>query len=144
MAGIIELADQHLRGPISWSNNDCCAGACNIFRDIHGVDPMKPLRGRYKTMGQIRRILWSFGGWVPMTTWLAATSGLVEVLDGGRVGDIALSREGVGDMPGEGRMLLISAGGAGWIGKTSHGYAILRQSDLIERCWTCPKPSQVL
>lgn len=136
MAGIvIDLANAHMSGEIVWGKSDCCTGACNIFRDLHGIDPMWPLRGTYRSRVGAYHQIASRGGWVQMATDLARTSGLN--YGSGAVGEIGLTKRGIGAI-GDGRMLAISAGELGWILRSDLGYVISRD-DVVERSWVCPR-----
>lgn len=130
MAGVIAPGDAlravlaHMRGPFIWGWADCCTGACDVFRHLHGIDPMAPLRGTYQCrMGALRQIA-ARGGWRDMTAALAAEAGLK---DGHRgAGDLGLVRIGPGrfDMA-----LAVSVAPGVWQAKAPDGVA--RRYDAV-------------
>ena len=132
---MIDLANIHMCGEIVWGTADCCTGACDVFHDLHGIDPMWPLRGTYSTQRGAYREITSRGGWVQMTLDLADASGLVEGC--GDVGELGLTLPGTGTL-GDGRMLAVSVGELGWILRSDLGY-VLSRDDVIERSWMCPR-----
>lgn len=72
------LVDQVYLRPFEWGHSDCCTRACDVFRALHGVDPMAPLRGRYDGPVGAARLIRSYGGWQAMCATLAARAGLID------------------------------------------------------------------
>lgn len=132
MACLIGLAETHMSGEIVWGSRDCCTGACDIFHDLYGIDPMWPLRGNYNTKRGAYREIASRGGWLEMTTQLADLSGLID--GGGAFGDIGVTVQGAANLAG-GKALAISGGDIGWIIRTEMGYALIKHQ-FIERSWS--------
>ncbi|WP_353475510.1 hypothetical protein PVT71_18260 [Salipiger sp. H15] len=62
---------EHMSGPWVWGSADCCTSACNAFLALHSIDPMACLRGTYQSFGGARRMIASFGGFLPMCEHLA-------------------------------------------------------------------------
>lgn len=135
MASVIELADVHMSGEIVWGSRDCVTGACDIFHDLHGVDPMREHRGCYSDKWGAYRWINHFGGWALMTDMVFGVAGLVEG-DGSR-GEIGLTVTGCANLA-RGKSLAVSAGDIGWITRTQMGYAVIK-SDFIERSWKWQK-----
>lgn len=107
-----------------WGVSDCCTAACDAFLRLHGVDPMKPLRGRYTSRMGALRLIAVHGGWLAMTRFLAREAGLVT--SHGGPGEIGLADSG------HGPALVFGVGDDLWAGKTDTGMQTLRG---IERCW---------
>lgn len=63
-------------GPLVWGVSDCCACACDVFLALHGVDPMTPLRGAYRSERGAKVAIARRGGWLAMTRALADQAGL--------------------------------------------------------------------
>lgn len=72
------LVDQVYLQPFEWGRSDCCTRACDVYRALHGVDPMAPLRGRYDGPVSAARLIRSYGGWQAMCATLAGRAGLVQ------------------------------------------------------------------
>lgn len=132
MADIIQLANDHMSGQIVWGTRDCCTGACDVFNALHGIDPMWPLRGLYDTKYGAYREITAWGGWLDMTTSLAALSGLTD--GDGSFGEIGVTVQGAANLAG-GKALAISGGDLGWIIRTEMGYALIKH-EFIERSWS--------
>jgi hypothetical protein len=92
MPSATALAIDLMDGPFIWGRADCCTAACDVFRALHGVDPMAPLRGQYISELSARRLIRHWGGWHAMTADLAARAGLVAVP--GAEGDLGLAKIG--------------------------------------------------
>ena len=75
---VMDVIDQVYLQPFEWGRSDCCTRACDVFRALHGVDPMAPLRGRYDGPVGAARLIRSFGGWSAMCSTLAAGAGLIK------------------------------------------------------------------
>lgn len=128
MAEVMGVVADVMRRAWAWGEADCCAAACEVFRRLHGVDPMGALRGACQTREDAERIIASHGGMVAMVERLTAAAGLVRT-DAPRPGDLGLTFE----RP-EGRALCICVGFGRWAAKTARGYAII---GAAERAWTC-------
>lgn len=113
--------------PWDWGTADCCASACDVFQRLHGIDPMAPLRGRYKTKVEAEAMMAAYGGLDVLAARLAVASMLRD--SDGREGDIGVSGPRVAS---GGRCLMIHVG-AGWAAKTSRGFAVLQRA---ERAWS--------
>ena len=57
---------RHMSGRFQWGVADCCVSACDIFRDLWGVDPMGDLRGAYGTGAEARSLISGGLTWVAM------------------------------------------------------------------------------
>lgn len=113
---VIALVDRIYLRPFEWGVSDCCTRACDVFAALHGVDPMAPLRGRYKTRLGALRLIRRMGGWQAMTEALAAQAGLVP--GGAAQGDLGLVETGRG--PGLAVRAL-----HGWAAPLDNGVVIL-------------------
>tara|TARA_R100001244_G_scaffold2541_7_gene3981 strand:- start:607 stop:993 length:387 start_codon:yes stop_codon:yes gene_type:complete len=114
MAGIVlARAIDVMDRPWEWGKADCCTAACDVFRALHGIDPMASLRGRYMTRREAHRIIRDMGGFVAMAETLAASAGLSA--GHGEPGEI-----GVAEHDG-GLALVIAVGPGAWAGKTLTG-----------------------
>lgn len=125
MARVIlaEVVDVMAR-PWSWGEADCCASAYEVFRRLHGVDPMAALRGTYSSRRSANRIIRSFGGFEAMTARLAAGAGLREGL--GEPGEVGSS------VAADRWSLVICVSAGQWAGKTVTGF---RTIPAVERSW---------
>ena len=74
---VMDLVMDAMDGPFVWGRSDCCTCACDVFKALHGIDPMASMRGRYTTKTEAYRLIKSQGGWVEMFKTLAAESGLI-------------------------------------------------------------------
>jgi hypothetical protein len=111
--------------PFEWGVADCCTSASDAFLALHGVDPMAPLRGRYRTERGARVHIARRGGFLAMAEALAAEAGL----SGGNGGPGEI---GVVETP-EGPALAISTGSA-WLAKSPRG---LVSTPGAVRAWQC-------
>ena len=118
-----------MSGPWVWGQRDCCAAACEVFRRLHGIDPMADLRGVAATREEADRIVSAYGGMEAMAARKLAEAGLVAT-DDPQPGDLGLSPE----RP-EGRVLCICIEPGRWAAKTARGFALLGPA---ERAWTLP------
>ena len=134
MAGVIDLAERHMSGPIVWGTNDCCTGVCDIFRARHGFDPMLKFRGTYSTRFEAYDVIRSCGGWLKLTHDTFTLCYSMSETDRPRWGDIGLLRQDSAHLA-FGRALVSSAGKSGWIGRTKMGYCLLKSVD-VEKVWT--------
>ncbi|AOF91407.1 hypothetical protein [Sinorhizobium sp. RAC02] len=126
---VMEAVERIMSVRSEWGSTDCCFAACDVFADLHGIDPMAPVRGSYVDVIGAARLLKNYGGFASMAVALAGAAGLI--VSDGRTGDIGLSSAGVGMGP-ERRCLLICAKPGVWAGKTELGYGIIRNA---ERSW---------
>ena len=89
------LALQTMGGAFEWGRADCCTAACDVFRDLHGLDPMQPLRGQYSSAVGAYRLIRARGGWLRMADDMARGAGLLPA-DGwaeGRLGLCPVGRD---------------------------------------------------
>ena len=112
-----------------WGERDCCASACTVFFLLHGIDPMKPVRGKYSDAISAYRLIRDWGGFPAMAESLAQGAKLQ--IGQGKPGEIGLSGPGMAGGP-DGRALLICIQPGQWAGKSEMGYTILPGA---ERCW---------
>lgn len=128
MAGIVlARAIDVMDRPWKWGEADCCTAACDVFRALHDIDPMAPLRGRYRTMREAHRIIRDMGGFVAMAKSLAASAGLSAGT--GEPGEI-----GVAEHDG-GLALVIAIGPRAWAGKTLTGMTTVHEAVVM---WRAP------
>ncbi|MEH7827101.1 DUF6950 family protein [Gemmobacter denitrificans] len=115
-AQVFEACDRIMAGPLVWGLSDCTAAACDVFADLHGIDPMAPLRGAYAGPGAARRIIRQAGGMLALGQALAARAGLVEChAVPGAIGILPNARRHVAAIciePGK------------WAAKTADGFAV--------------------
>lgn len=117
MARVMALCMDVMDRPWRWGAADCCTAACDVFLRMHGVDPMRSLRGRYSTrLGAMRHIMRA-GGWLAMGDDLAARAGLVHVQTG-QPGDIGIIRDACGVLA------LGICTERGWAGKNDTGMSL--------------------
>lgn len=127
-ATVLGMAVEAMARPWDWGAADCCTSASDVFLELAGVDPMLPLRGRYRTATGAARLIRRMGGWDAMTADLADAAGLtlVEPL-AARPGDIGLTPRGTALGMG-GQALAICVGGGGlspfWAVKSSDGIMV--------------------
>jgi len=74
---VMDIVARVYLAPFEWGVSDCCTRACDVFAELHGVDPMAPLRGKYSDRRGALRLVRAAGGWRPMCSNLAARAGLV-------------------------------------------------------------------
>lgn len=107
-----------------WGVSDCSAAACDVFARLHGVDPLAPLRGRYRTAAEARAA--QGPDWAVVCRGLAARAGLVE---GAEVpGALGLIRHA------EGLALAVCIRPGLWAAKTLGGVAEVQAE--AECCWS--------
>lgn len=123
MEAVIAVMDR----PWEWGRSDCCASACDVFERLHGIDPMRGLRGRYASRGEAEALIAARGGFAAMAASLASLAGLRTGC--GAPGEIGLSPEGAAS---GGRCLMIRTGPLGWAAKTARGFALVPEAEL---CW---------
>lgn len=111
---VAEAVDAVMHGPWVWGSADCCTAACDVFRRLHGIDPMAPLRGCYATEAEAVALIRSYGGWRRMFAELRDLAGLRPGV--GAAGEIGLVREGQ-------YSLAIGIGGGMWAGRIDGGYS---------------------
>ena len=110
MAAVMDI----MRGPIVWGASDCSAAACDVFARLHGVDPMAPLRGLYRSERGAARLVRAYGGWIALCARLATQAGL-------RAGDGAPGELGL--LCHDGRFsLAVCVGGGLWAGRIEGGF----------------------
>lgn len=118
LGAVLDVMDR----PWCWGAADCCTAACDVFERLHGIDPMRSLRGLYVTRTGAARIIAQRGGFVAMAEGLAV--GLHASI--GKPGDI-----GVIEMD-NGPALAICIARRQWAGKTETGFTTV--PDFL-RCW---------
>lgn len=129
MAGmILAVALEVMDRDFAWGEADCGAAACEVFRRLHGVDPMAEFRGRYASAREAVRIARDAGGWEALAETVFRRAGLAK--GRGEPGEIGLVRGA-----GHGPSLAICVAPGAWAGKTLTGLATLPQA---ERCWRAP------
>ncbi|BBU58493.1 DUF6950 family protein [Mameliella alba] len=74
--------------PFAWGAVDCCLAASDAFRAVHGVDPMRGIRGTYDSLRGALRVIRARGGFERMAQDQAAAAGLLPGL--GAPGEIGL------------------------------------------------------
>lgn len=126
---VMAAVDDIMSQPWQWGVSDCTASACDVFNRLHGIDPMKPLRGTYHDARSGYRLIRQWGGMLEMGARLAEMAGLRPGY--GEPGDIGVSFARACSGP-NGRSALICVQPGIWAGKTEDGYAILTAA---ERCW---------
>jgi hypothetical protein len=117
MAGVMEVALDVMDAPWEWGTNDCCASACEVFRRLHGIDPMADMRGTYATEREALRIIAGFGGFTALIETFAAQAGL-------RPSGAVAGALGV-----HGHSLVICARPGVWLGKTLHGITTVSSAE---------------
>lgn len=110
-----------------WGVADCCTAASDVFRRLHGVDPMAPLRGRYASQRSAWRLIRKHGGWDAMTAELAARAGLSEGV--GAPGEIGLAQMIEGT-----HALVICVAPGRWAGKSETGLRTVPAA-AVGRSW---------
>lgn len=121
---VAEAVDAVMHGPWVWGSADCCTAACDVFRRLHGIDPMAPLRGCYATEAEAMALIRSYGGWRPMFAELRDLAGLRPGV--GAAGEIGLV------LCGWRPSLAIGIGGGMWAGRIDGGYATT--SEMVMSC----------
>lgn len=119
-----------MAGPFVWGRSDCCTCACDVFASLHGIDPMAPLRGQYRSMIAAYRLIRSYGGWVPMFAELARVSGL-QAADGHAVGRLGLA------WLGHDYALAIAIEDGLWAGKVDGGMAAIGSEAIAAVVMSC-------
>lgn len=103
--------------PWAWGETDCCTAACDVFRAVHGVDPMAALRGRYSTARQARALVMDRGGMGVMAGEMAALQGLQPC--GSEAG--AIGWTDAADWARWGALVVCPEDGV-WVGKSASGF----------------------
>jgi hypothetical protein len=81
--------------PFAWGQHDCATFAAGWVLEIHGFDPLEPLRGAYATEAEYLGLLEDAGGLLALMQRAAARNGLPECGPAfAQRGDIALVRLG--------------------------------------------------
>lgn len=126
---VMEVVDRIMSVEWVWGTADCCASGCDVFAELHGIDPMARIRGAYASAGDAARLIKTWGGFPAMVEALADQSGLI--ISEGLPGEIGLSAPYDSGGP-DGRSLLICIEPGAWAGKTQFGYGVI---STAERCW---------
>jgi hypothetical protein len=116
---VFAVVDRVMSRPFEWGVCDCSTAACDVFADLHGIDPLAPWRGIYRGEIGAARLIRSMGGPLALAQEMAARAGLVA---GAALGGVGLSRGS----------LVICIGPDLWAGKTKSGFAIVR---TVEGAW---------
>lgn len=116
---ITDLALSMMDGPFVPGEADCCTAACDVFRVLHGVDPMEPLRGAYCTAYGARMQIARRGGWLAMCEALAGQAGLTR--SAGGEGHLGLAQIG------DDYALVIGIERGLWAGKGNPGVVTVRE-----------------
>ena len=126
---VLAIAVEVMDREWEWGSADCCTAACDVFRRLHGIDPMASLRGRYDSALSAARIVTINGGFPALAGRLALRARLRP--GSGAPGEIGLTHEGAAQGFG-GRALAISLGGGVYAGKTHQGLFIFEGA---QRTW---------
>jgi hypothetical protein len=62
MARLMDVALRIAEQPWRWGESDCCTFACDVFREVYGIDPMSYVRGTYDSAASAARLIQSRGG----------------------------------------------------------------------------------
>jgi hypothetical protein len=62
MARLMDVALHIAEQPWKWGESDCCTFACDVFREVYGIDPMADIRGTYNSALSAARLIESRGG----------------------------------------------------------------------------------
>lgn len=122
---VLAAAERVMLRDFAWAECDCCTAACDVFRALHGVDPMQAHRAAYSNALGAARLVARHGGWIAFTDALARAAGLVSV-DRPQAGDIGLV------IAGDRHSLAVCAGPGFWAAKTMRGFGIV---PAAERAW---------
>lgn len=133
---VLDAVETHMAGPWVWGLSDCCASACSVFRDLHGVDPMADLRGFYSSAIGARRLIEDRGGLLGLAQHMATRAGLREVKVeapgvigvSGAIGDDGSKKS---DWRVAGRSLLICVKPGAWVGRSADGYAATARAKVM-------------
>lgn len=118
----------HMTRRFAWGA-DCCTAASDAFQALHGVDPMRGVRGGYRCeMGAMRFAL-RRGGFAAAVADAVARNGLVTVAE--QPGALGLVR--ADGMFGAALALCVQPGE--WAVKSSDGFSIVRSHEM---CWGLP------
>lgn len=129
----LTAAQEAMLRPWAWGEADCCTSACAAFAALHGVDPMAPLRGAYRTQNGARDEIAARGGWEAMTLALARDAGLASVaVEDAAAGDIGLMIHGATATPA-----LALCVGSTWAVKTLRGMGLAQRADVV-MAWRAP------
>lgn len=130
MAGVIlDDALRRMAQPWRWGVTDCCTAACDLFAELHGIDPMAPLRGGYQSETEARALIRRHGGFLRMCATLADSARLLA--GDGSAGEIGCARP-----RGSPPCLALCIGFDLWVAKSPRGALIGKL--YIERSWRAP------
>lgn len=59
----MDIVDRLYHEPFEWGRSDCCTRACDVVREVTGIDVMAPARSRYNCARSARRVIAEYGGW---------------------------------------------------------------------------------
>jgi hypothetical protein len=114
--------------PYEWGRVDCCTCAADVFRALHGVDPMTGMRGSYATALGAARVIRKRGGFEAMAHDQAGVAGLRPGT--GAVGDLGLV---LGERAEMGGALAICAAPGVWWMKARTGMTSAREVSAMWR-----------
>lgn len=119
------ICEEVMTRPFVWGVNDCVTSAGTAFALMTGEDPVREVRGKWKTKAEAYRLLLQRGGWIKGFSDLFLRAGL----EPGRGG---LASVGVTGANGPGLVVLVRPGV--WAGKSEKGM-ILKLDAHVEACW---------
>ena len=115
---VMASVERRMGGAWIWGAADCCTSASAVFADLHGIDVMSSLRGRYHGPLGAARLIKSQGGMQAMGQQMAETHGLR--ITSGRCGDIGLV------LGGAEMAAAICVQPGIWAGKALEGFMIVK------------------
>ena len=127
MAGLMGVVVAVMSRRWEWGKSDCCAAACDVFAELHGIDPMARLRGAYASRAEAEAMIAGAGGLHALAERLAAEAKLARV-DEPCPGDIGVGGQEVA----VGRCLMIRID-RGWVAKTPSGFAVVPRAEAAWR-----------
>lgn len=125
MAEVEKIMSPHWR----WGLLDCTTAASDVFAALHGIDPMAPVRGKYRSAVEAYRLIEAWGGMMAMGSALAHLAGLTEGISA--PGEIGISKLGFCSGRWD-RAAVICVSPGAWAAKTPEGFALLPNA---ERSW---------
>lgn len=116
---VMAAVERRMGGALEWGVSDCTASACSVFADLHGIDPLAPLRGSYNGPVSAGRIIRAAGGMEALADDLARQAGLVRCCE--VPGSIGLVRDGTA------LVAAICVARGVWAVKAQLGFGILKK-----------------
>lgn len=117
---VMASVEIRMGGAWIWGDADCCTSASAVFADLHGIDPMSSLRGRYHGPLGAARLIAAAGGMAVLGQQLADAKRLR--ITAGRTGDIGIVQNGTG------LAAAICVQPGMWAGKALEGFMIVKQA----------------